>query len=135
MREQQNEIKQQQSTIRKQQDEIKNQQDEVKTDVRTISTAAGGLANTIDDNWRDMSDQNCLMQKTLLDQMEKRLSKTEARDEAKTRQEQVQARDRTRERQETLNSDTPVKNVDLGDGKPTIHNVTNARNSILQEII
>ncbi len=70
------EMREQQSEIRQQQTVIEQQQDELRTDVRTISTAVGGLANTIDENWKDMSDQNHLMQKTLLDQMKKLLSKT-----------------------------------------------------------
>ncbi len=54
----------------------------------------GGLADTIDYNWKEMSDQICLMQKTLLDQMEKLLSKTEEREEAQIGQGQDKGRTR-----------------------------------------
>ncbi len=133
MREQQNEMRQEQSTIKKQQDEIKNQQDELKTDVRTISTAVRGLAGTIEDNWKDMSDQNRLMQKTLLGQMEKLLSRTDERDETRE-QEQARVRDRAKENQADLSTVKPVKSLDLGDAVPTVHNVTNDA-SIVQEIM
>ncbi len=72
-----------------------------------------------------MSDQKRLIQKTLLDQMEKLLSKTEDKGKIQAGQQQTQVKDKTNEKRENLSSTKPVRNLDLGNGVPTIHNVTN----------
>ncbi len=85
----------------------------------------GGLADTSDNNWKHMSDQNRLMPKPLLDQKEKLISKTEEREKVQVEQEQVRMKAKTKETQENVNSSRPARNVDLGDAVPTVHNVTN----------
>ncbi len=124
MRQQQDEMRQQQDEIRQQQTLMKGQQDELIADVCGFSTAVGGLADTMDDNWKDMSDQNRLMQKTLLDPMEKLLSETEEKKKVQVEQEQVQMKGKTKETKEDVNLTRPAKNVAVGDAVSTVNNVT-----------
>ncbi len=65
------------------------------------------------------------MQKTLLYQMEKLLSKTEEREKIQVEQEQVRKKDKTKETQENVKLTRPAKNLDLDAAVALVDNVTN----------
>ncbi len=71
---QQQEMRNRKSLMKSQQQELKKSN---KTDMRGLSAAVVGLSDATSNKWKRRSQQNGSMQKTLQDEIEKLISKTE----------------------------------------------------------